>query len=254
MSLDEKRKYDALIKILRNTKTGFEATYLISALLAVVPPDVKSSRAILAIARFGWQVISVRTIAILSKAVASGAIHVAKVAAALGINANQIALFLRESGEAAPASEAAAAIEGIAEAVDMITISGGGFEFLAGIVLSDAILGGKLKEELIDAIRRLQPLRLTTAHFKAEGMYIVQQLGVLQIYLDATPGGSSPDPALATAVSEKIIKDLTKANRLINLDRLESDLEAQDRRSGTFYGNDDLKHDEVIAAARKKKQ
>ena len=89
------------------------------------------------------------------------------VVATLGIDAKQIALFLRgesrvncfpllananrfnenpwpESGEAAASSEAAAAVEGIAEAVDMIAASGGGFQFLAGVVVTDAILGGKL--------------------------------------------------------------------------------------------------------------
>lgn len=53
-------------------------------------------------------------------------------------------------------------------------------------------------------------------------------------------------------LSKRVTKEITNADRLINLDRLESDLEVQDRRSGTFYGADDLKHDKVLAAARRR--
>ena len=57
------------------------------------------------------------------------------------------------------------------------------------------------KAKLIDAIHRLQPARLTTAFFKQEGMNILSQIVLLGFYLDASPGGSSPDPDIAAKAS-----------------------------------------------------
>ena len=64
------------------------------------------------------------------------------------------------------------------------------------------------KKKLIDAIHGLQPARLTTAFFKQEGENIMQELVSLQMYLDASPGGSDPDPTIAAYVSPLPISEL----------------------------------------------
>lgn len=47
------------------------------------------------------------------------------------------------------------------------------------------------------------------------------------------------------------MNNISREQNAIDLDKLESDLEAQDRRSGNFYGEEDLSHDEVVSAARR---
>ena len=56
------------------------------------------------------------------------------------------------------------------------------------------------KKKLIEAIHGLQPARLTTAFFKQEGTNVMQQLELLDLYLDAMPGGSDPDDLIAARV------------------------------------------------------
>ena len=57
------------------------------------------------------------------------------------------------------------------------------------------------KAKLIEAIHGLQPARLTTSFFKQEGENIMAQLVTLQLYLDASPGGSDEDPDMAAYVN-----------------------------------------------------
>lgn len=55
--------------------------------------------------------------------------------------------------------------------------------------------------KLIDAIHQLQPSRLVTAYFKAEGNNIFQRMDTLKEYLKYSPGGATPNPIVAQAVS-----------------------------------------------------
>ena len=50
-------------------------------------------------------------------------------------------------------------------------------------------------------------------------------------------------------VAKTIIDGISEENAAIDLDTLESDLEAQDRTSDLFYGGDDLSHREVVSSA-----
>ena len=49
----------------------------------------------------------------------------------------------------------------------------------------------------------------------------------------------------------KIVSRIAEENTAIDLSRLESDLEAQDRTSDLFYGGNDLTHGEVVSSASK---
>ena len=54
-------------------------------------------------------------------------------------------------------------------------------------------------------------------------------------------------------IAKKLIKSITEENNTIDLNKLEFELEAQDRTSTLFYGGDDLSHDEVVATASETK-
>ena len=54
-------------------------------------------------------------------------------------------------------------------------------------------------------------------------------------------------------IAKKLIKSITEENNTIDLNKLELELEAQDRTSTLFYGGDDLSHDEVVATASETK-
>ena len=103
----------------------------------------------------------------------------------------------------------------------------------------------------------------------------MQQLELLGVYLDfmrgslessapavrarnrSCPVPASPDAdtdmAGAVQIADEIINRINEENGAIDLNGLESDLEAQDRTSSLFYGSDDLSHDEVVAIASAKK-
>ena len=49
----------------------------------------------------------------------------------------------------------------------------------------------------------------------------------------------------------KIIAAISVENSKIDVGKLESDLEAQDRRAPNFYGGADLSHDAVVAETSK---
>ena len=58
---------------------------------------------------------------------------------------------------------------------------------------------------------------------------------------------------MSVQVAKKIINNITEENAAIDLDKLESDLEAQDHTSSLFYKDDDLTHEEVVAIASQTK-
>ena len=47
---------------------------------------------------------------------------------------------------------------------------------------------------------------------------------------------------------QRIFSEISLENSKIDLNRLESELEEQDRQASNFYGGADLSHDAVIAA------
>ncbi|PIL25617.1 hypothetical protein GSI_11366 [Ganoderma sinense ZZ0214-1] len=65
------------------------------------------------------------------------------------------------------------------------------------------------------------------------------------------PGGAEPNPELATRIAKKLISGIAEQNAAIDLNALETDLEIQDHTSALFYGDDDLGHEAVVAAASK---
>ena len=52
-------------------------------------------------------------------------------------------------------------------------------------------------------------------------------------------------------VAKKIVQGIAAENKDSDLDALERELEVEDRKSALFYGEDDLGHDAVVAAASK---
>ena len=57
------------------------------------------------------------------------------------------------------------------------------------------------KDRLIEAIQQCQVARLEVAFFQREAMYILQQLTNMTMYMNFLPGGSAPNPIVATEVS-----------------------------------------------------
>ncbi|KAM5536753.1 hypothetical protein V8D89_009592 [Ganoderma adspersum] len=122
----------------------------------------------------------------------------------------------------------------------------------------DAIMqlkGAEQKERLIAAIHGLQTVRLTTAFFRQEGRNVVQQqLETLHVYLDSS-AGSDAEPMVAASmrdlqIAEKLVNTITENGATeSDLNKLEVDLEAQDRTANPFYSGDDLGHDAVVSAA-----
>ena len=51
---------------------------------------------------------------------------------------------------------------------------------------------------------------------------------------------------------DMIIEDIRLENKEINPDKIETDLEKEDRLSILFYGGADLSHDAVVAATSKR--
>jgi len=126
----------------------------------------------------------------------------------------------------------------------------GAIGFVVTIVVGviEAIDGAAHKDKLIKAIQNCQPARLCIAYFKRESSNIIQQLQLIATYLDCSTGPEA-DPEVAKALSKKIVKNISAENSKIDWDKLETEMEEQDRTSVGFYGNDDLPTATVVEQA-----
>ncbi|KAI1781863.1 hypothetical protein LXA43DRAFT_1069641 [Ganoderma leucocontextum] len=253
MTSDERKVFEALIQTVRDTKTGFDTTYFIAGLLMAPEGTVLTGKVAISVARWGSRMINVKALANFFTAADAGEAAAAAAAAEIVAEAEAAAEALEGVGEAAEAAEVAAEIAETASMVSGVSVF---LDVLAGIGLIVGLVAGLIeifegaeqKAKLIAAIHRLQPARLTTALFKREGMNILDQLMTLKLYLDASPGGSNPNPSAAAKASAYLS---TPPLTHIDLNELETDLETQDRQLGGFYGGADLSHDAVVSATSK---
>ncbi|KAM5536989.1 hypothetical protein V8D89_009318 [Ganoderma adspersum] len=253
---DERKVFEALIKTVQNTKSGFDTTYFIAGLLMAPAGVVLTGKVVISIAQWGSRMVNVASLANFITAAEGGEAAAAAAAAEIAAEAEEAAEALEGVSEAAEAAEVAAEV---GEAMSIVASISAFLDVLAGIGLVVGLIAGIIeiftgaeqKRKLIDAVHRLQPARLTTARFKQEGMNILEQLTNLGIYLDASPGGTDVDPHIAAVLAAKIVSAISTENSKIDLDKLESDLEAQDRQASNFYGGADLSHDAVVAETSK---
>ncbi|KAI1781862.1 hypothetical protein LXA43DRAFT_593590 [Ganoderma leucocontextum] len=250
MTPEERKAYEALIQTVRDNKAGFDTTYFVAGLLMVPEGVILSGKMSLTIARWATRMVNVNAIANFFKATEGGTEAAAAAAEEIASMAEEAEKTLEEAGEVGEeVSEAATILGRVGTFFKVLGAVGLVITLIAGVI--ELIEGAEQKKELIDAIHGLQPSRLTTAFFKQEGTNIMQQLVTLKLYLDASPGGSNPDPVIAAYVAKELIDAITKENAAIDLNQLESDLETQDRTSDLFYGGDDLSHDNVVFTASK---
>ncbi|KAI1791439.1 hypothetical protein LXA43DRAFT_1140910 [Ganoderma leucocontextum] len=277
MTPDERKVFEALIKTVKNTKTGFDVTYFIAGLLMAPGGAILTGKGAISIARWASRMLNVKSLANFFTAAEGGESAAAAAATEIVAEAEDAAEALEGVGEAAEVAEVAAEVTEAASIVSTISVA---LDALAGIGLVVGFVAGVIeiyegkqqKAKLIDAIHRLQPARLTTAFFKQEGTNILNQLETLKLYLGAWLG-SDPDPAMAAKASacprsrrpapadteatamctflqlaNAIIFRIILENNEIDLNKLETELETQDRQSSSFYGGADLSHDAVVAA------
>jgi hypothetical protein len=118
---------------------------------------------------------------------------------------------------------------------------------IVGIV--ELVEGAEQKTKLIDAIQGCQPGRLCIKYYKAQADNILQQLETLVVYLQASSGPDA-DPDVAKYLATSIGNAISAADAAIDWTQMEQDLEAQDRSSGNYYGDDDLPTDQVVKIAQ----
>ncbi|KAM5536991.1 hypothetical protein V8D89_009320 [Ganoderma adspersum] len=252
MTPDERKAFEALIKTVKGSKADLDITYFIAGLLTVPEGVIVTGKMAIAIARWGLRIVNVNALANFFKAAEGGTEAAAAAAEEAATGAEEAEKTLQEAGEVGEeVSKAAIWLGRIGTFFKVLGAVGLVVTLIAGLI--ELVEGAEQKKKLIDAIQGLQPARLTTAFFKQEGENIMQELVTLQMYLDASPGGSDPDPTIAAYIAKKLIKSITEENNTIDLSKLELELEAQDRTSSLFYGGDDLSHDEVVATASETK-
>ncbi|KAI1791438.1 hypothetical protein LXA43DRAFT_1094580 [Ganoderma leucocontextum] len=252
MSPDERKAFEALIRTIKDMKTGFNATYFVAGLLMAPEGVILTGKMMLAIARWGSRLGNVVAMANFYRVIEGATGAAAAAANEIVSEAEEAEKALEEVGEAG--EEVTKALTWMGRLGNFFKVLGAvGFvvTLVAGVI--ELVQGAEQKKKLIEAIHGLQPTRLMTAFFKQEGTIIMQQLETLKLYLDTSAGGSDPDPEFAAYLGKKIIDAIAEENDAIDLNKLESDLETQDRTSGLFYGEDDLGHNEVVAIASKTK-
>ncbi|KAM5536988.1 hypothetical protein V8D89_009317 [Ganoderma adspersum] len=248
MTDDGRKAFEALIKAAKESKAGFDITYFVAGLLMAPEGVVLTGKMAIALARWGSRIVNVNALANFFKASEGGTEAAAAAAEEIAAEAEASEKTLQEAGEVGEeVSKAAIWMGRLGTFFKVLGAVGLVITIIAGII--ELVEGAEQKARLIEAIHGLQPARLTTSFFKQEGENILAQLVTLQLYLDASPGGEDEDPDMAAYIAKKLIKSITEENDTIDLDKLETDLETQDRTSGLFYGGDDLSHDEVVATA-----
>ncbi|KAM5536990.1 hypothetical protein V8D89_009319 [Ganoderma adspersum] len=266
---DERKVFEALITTVQNTKSGFDTTYFIAGLLMAPQGVILTGKIVISIVQWGSRMVNVASLANFITASEGGEAAAAAAAAEITAEAEEATEALEGVSEAAEAAEVAA---DVTEAVSIVGSLSAFLDVFAGVGLVVGLIAGLVevfegaeqKRKLIDAIHRLQPARLTTARFKQEGTNILDQLTNIGLYLDASPGGAEPDARIAAKATdsaggpggviqfaEKIITAISVENSSIDVGKLESDLEAQDRTASNFYGGADLSHDAVVAETSK---
>ncbi|PIL25614.1 hypothetical protein GSI_11363 [Ganoderma sinense ZZ0214-1] len=245
---------------------GFDTTYFVAGLLMGLKGAAFTASAAISAAQWGMRMVNVMSLANFVTAAEGGEAAAAAAAAEISAEAAEAAEALEGVSEAAEAAGVAAEIAGAATIVGSISVV---LDFFAGVgllvglaaALVDLFEGAEQKRKLVNAIHQLQPARLTMARFEKEGVHIMDQLLTLSFYLSVSPGGSEADAAMAAKASvsplplaslaKKMVSDISDKNSKIDLNQLESDLEAQDRQARNFYGGADLSHDAVIAGTSK---
>ncbi|KAL0948772.1 hypothetical protein HGRIS_008902 [Hohenbuehelia grisea] len=125
--------------------------------------------------------------------------------------------------------------------------------FVATIVVAiiEAVQGAKQKEKLKEAIHTCQPARLCIAYYASEGANIIQQLELCSTYLETLADKEDPkSEELAKKLHDKILDNISSANSSFDWRKRERKMDAEDKKSPSYYGDDDLEFEEVVRLAR----
>ncbi|PIL25613.1 hypothetical protein GSI_11362 [Ganoderma sinense ZZ0214-1] len=248
MTPEERKVFEALVKTAKGSKAGFDTTYFVCSLLMVPEGAVLTGKLAIAIVKWGTNMVSLKALADFFKAAETGTEAAAAAAAEAAAGAEEAEKTLQGAGEAGvEVSKSMVWLGRLGTFFKVLGAVGLVITIIAGII--ELVEGEEQKKKLVAAIHGLQPARLTTAFFKREGTKIMEQLTTLQLYLDASPGGSDPDPTIAAYIGKKLIKKIAEEQAAIDLNELEGELEREDRSSSLFYGGDDLSRAEVVATA-----
>jgi len=172
--------------------------------------------------------------------------------------ASELTLFEAEGLEMATLTNGVAAeTQGVANSVKAIrfvrllrtvgkVFIGIGVVLFFGTIAFEIAEGQDDRKKLVRNIHALQPNRLIIAYLKQEAENVMSQLARFEDYLQFKVDG---DEEMANNIAEHFSKAISDDNSHIKWSELEDALEARDRASNNFYGDDDLKASEVVACA-----
>ncbi|KAI0798223.1 hypothetical protein C8Q75DRAFT_741031 [Abortiporus biennis] len=260
---DDERRYKKLIDAAKkNSKLNWEEL-VVGLLLGPAGGKLVDAKSVLAIGRFAVRASGVQAISEFFKTAQEGSATAIQAAAekliqaanesekALSIEA--VAVEVGETGKAAEVaqeiSKAASAASKVAVCVKLLSAIGFVVTVVMGVI--ELIHGAEQKTQLIEAIHKTQPTRLCIAYFAAEAKNIIQQMELFASYVemlaDTTEAASNE---AAKKLREKIIRNITTDNSLINWKTLEKGLESEDKKSASYYGDDDLDSIVVVRLAK----
>jgi hypothetical protein len=249
---DQRKQFEAMVKDAQSSKAGFDWTYFAAGVLMLPEGLVLTGKTVMAIGSFVMKSGVIQSLANLFKSGAeAGAGAAAAVAEAAETASTEATNEMAEAGEVG---------EEVAETLSFASALGTFFKVLGGVGfvvtlvvgIVEVVEGAEQKAKLIDAIHSCQSSRLAIKYFKTEADNIIQNLTTIALYVDAMVGTDQmpANPAVATYLGQAIMTSISKLDAAINWDGLESQLDAQDRTSGLFYGDDDLPASQVVAVAK----
>ncbi|KAL4246951.1 hypothetical protein ABKN59_007693 [Abortiporus biennis] len=239
MTPEEKKQFESLIEAAKKSKAGFDWTYFAAGLLMLPEGAILTGQALVAAGRFVVRLSVIQGMAQFFKSAQSSATVAAEAASQLEKAAIEAESAAKEAGVAGEAGvevqEAASLMKRVGTALKVLGAIGFVVTIIVGIV--EIVQGAEQKTKLIEAIHGCQPSRLCIAYFKREATNLIQQLELMQVYLESLTGPDK-DEDVAAALGKKIVKNIKAQNSAIKFEDLETELEAQDKSAGNFY--DDL--------------
>ncbi|KAL4242858.1 hypothetical protein ABKN59_011548 [Abortiporus biennis] len=169
------------------------------------------------------------------------------------LNAEAAVVGVGATGE--PAATAAKEVSKAAKVASKVAVCIkllGTIGFIVTVIMTalEVVHGSKQKTELIKAIHNAQPARLCIAYFAAEAKNISEQLVTLATYVDLVAQKDKDSEMLAKKLRDTIIQRITTDNSLISWKTLEKKLLLEDKKSASYYGDNDLDSADVVRLAK----
>ncbi|KAJ7813990.1 hypothetical protein B0H14DRAFT_2851496 [Mycena olivaceomarginata] len=267
LSPGQEKAYRALINAAKDSSQRLDWPYLLGSLLSLpILGKTLNAQAMAGIGRFAVRAGGLEAISkFFTAAQEAGAPGVAQAAQALIKASEESEKALEaaaktaeatgvETKVAAEVAEAGQLVGKVAVCVRVLAVIGFVATIIMGII--EVVQGADQKKKLIQAIHDCQPARLCIAFFKAEAEIILQQAELIVTYVEfASEKKEDPESKKAAEkIGSQIIKKILDEDLKIDWRKLEKNLEAQDKKSESFYGDDDLDFYTVLNLARVKER